>query len=224
MGQVLSLYGQTHIERQAVKVRPRLVVYRIQKRFLDIMGAAFLILAFLPLFALIALLVKATSRGPIFYVSQRVGLGGKVFNFYKFRSMYIDADKRRAELEANNEKDGPIFKMKRDPRITPLGRILRKFSLDELPQIFSVLNGDMSLVGPRPPLVQEVERYSDFELERLAIRPGLTCYWQIMGRSDLSFEEWMRLDHRYMREMSFWNDLAILVKTPAAVIAGKGAY
>jgi lipopolysaccharide/colanic/teichoic acid biosynthesis glycosyltransferase len=224
MGQVLSLYGQTHIERQAGKVRPRLVVYRVQKRFLDILGAAFLILAFLPLFALIALLVKATSRGSVFYVSKRVGLGGKVFNFYKFRSMYIDADKRRAELEANNEKDGPIFKMKKDPRITPLGRFLRKFSLDELPQIFSVLNGDMSLVGPRPPLVQEVERYSDFELERLAIRPGLTCYWQIMGRSDLSFEEWMRLDHRYMREMSFWNDLAILVKTPAAVAAGKGAY
>jgi exopolysaccharide biosynthesis polyprenyl glycosylphosphotransferase len=217
-------YEQSLFELQAAKVRPRLVMYRIQKRGLDMVGSTLLLLFFLPLLTLLVLLVKATSRGPVFYTSRRVGLGGRVFNFYKFRSMYINADQRLRELQAKNEKDGPIFKMKADPRVTPVGRILRKFSLDELPQLFNVLIGDMSLVGPRPPLVHEVEKYSDFELERLAVRPGLTCYWQIKGRSDLSFEEWMRLDHQYMREMSFWNDLEILLKTPAAVVAGKGAY
>lgn len=224
MGHALAGWSTQSVDQLALPVRPRLVTYRKVKRGLDIFAAVFVIILISPLLLLLALAVKITSRGPVLYVSKRVGLCGQVFDFYKFRSMYIDADVRREALQKANEKDGPIFKMKRDPRITPIGRFLRKFSLDELPQFFNVLKGDMSLVGPRPPLVHEVEKYSNFEQERLTIRPGLTCYWQIMGRSDLSFEEWMVLDHRYLREMSFWTDLRIMVKTPMAVILGKGAY
>ncbi len=224
MSQALAGWGAQPVDELALPVRPRLVAYRKVKRGLDIAAAIAVLLLIAPLLLALALLVKLTSKGPILYVSQRVGLCGAVFSFYKFRSMYVDADARREALQKANEKDGPIFKMKRDPRITPLGRFMRKFSLDELPQFFNVLKGDMSLVGPRPPLVHEVEKYSGFEQERLTIRPGLTCYWQIMGRSDLSFEEWMVLDHKYLREMSFWTDLRIMVKTPLAVVLGRGAY
>lgn len=206
------------------KVEPRLVRYRRRKRILDVAGSLALITLLGPIFLIVALAVRLTSRGPIIYTSRRVGLCGRVFNFYKFRSMYVDADARRKELESSNEKDGPIFKMKSDPRITPVGRFMRKYSLDELPQFFNVLKGDMSLVGPRPPLVAEVEKYGDFEMERLSVRPGLTCFWQTMGRSDLSFDQWMQLDHRYLREMSFWVDIKILLKTPMAVLRGRGAY
>jgi lipopolysaccharide/colanic/teichoic acid biosynthesis glycosyltransferase len=138
--------------------------------------------------------------------------------------MYVDADRRLAELMHHNEKDGPIFKIKDDPRITPIGRFLRKFSLDELPQLVHVFSGTMSLVGPRPPLSREVDHYDNFALQRLSIKPGLTCYWQILGRSDLSFDAWMELDHRYIREMSLWTDLKILLKTPLSVFKGNGAY
>lgn len=224
LSQVLAGWPSTSAAQMNLPVKPRLVAYRKVKRVLDVVAASIVILLLSPLFLLLILAVKLTSRGPILYVSKRVGLCGKVFDFYKFRSMYVDADQKRVALEQANEKDGPIFKMKRDPRITPIGRFLRKFSLDELPQFYNVLKGDMSLVGPRPPLVHEVERYSSFEQERLTIRPGLTCYWQIMGRSDLSFEEWMILDHRYLREMSLWTDMKIMVKTPLAVLLGKGAY
>jgi len=224
MSQALAGWGAQPVDELALPVRPRLVAYRKVKRGLDVAAASLVLCLIAPLLLVLALLVKLTSRGPVLYVSKRVGLCGAVFDFYKFRSMYVDADARRDALEKANEKDGPIFKMKRDPRITPLGRFMRKFSLDELPQFFNVLKGDMSLVGPRPPLVHEVEKYSGFEQERLTIRPGLTCYWQIMGRSDLTFEEWMVLDHRYLREMSLWTDLRIMIKTPVAVLLGRGAY
>lgn len=202
----------------------RVIHYRKRKRGLDVLGSLVLITLFSPLLIAIAVAVKLTSPGPVFYVSNRVGRGGRIFGFLKFRSMYVDAEKRLAELRGKNEKDGPIFKMKRDPRITSIGRFLRKYSLDELPQLFNVLKGDMSLVGPRPPIPHEVEQYDEYCRERLSIRPGLTCYWQIMGRSNLSFQEWMELDHRYLREMGLWTDLKILIKTPMAVIRGEGAY
>lgn len=202
----------------------KVIHYRKRKRGLDILGSLFLLVLFSPLMAAIALLVKLSSRGPVLYASTRVGRGGKPFQFLKFRSMYTDADKRLAELSESNEKDGPIFKMKNDPRITPIGRFLRKYSLDELPQLFNVLRGDMSLVGPRPPIPHEVVQYDTYCQERLSVRPGLTCYWQIMGRSDLTFSEWMELDHRYLREMGLWTDLKILLKTPLAVLKGDGAY
>jgi len=198
--------------------------YRKRKRGLDLLGSAFLLVLFSPAILVIAALVKVTSKGPVFYASTRLGRGGRPFAFLKYRSMYLDADKRLAELRDGNEKDGPIFKMRHDPRITPLGRFLRKFSLDELPQLFNVLKGDMSLMGPRPPIPHEVEQYDQYCLERLSVRPGLTCYWQIMGRSNLSFAEWMELDHRYLREMGLWTDLKILLKTPVAVFKGDGAY
>lgn len=213
------------VENEAVAlVEPRVIRYRRRKRILDFLGALTLLIILFPLMLTIALLVMLTSKGPVFYVSKRVGLCGKIFPFYKFRSMYVDADKRKAELSDQNEKDGPIFKMKDDPRITKVGKFLRKYSLDELPQFLNVLVGDMSLVGPRPPLPHEVNSYDAYAAERLSVRPGLTCYWQIMGRSDLSFEEWMRLDHKYMQEMSLWVDLKILLLTPWAILRGDGAY
>jgi lipopolysaccharide/colanic/teichoic acid biosynthesis glycosyltransferase len=202
----------------------KVIHYRKRKRGLDFLGSLGLIVLTAPLWIVIAALVKLTSQGPVLYSSTRVGRGGRPFQFLKFRSMYVDADRRLAELRDANEKDGPIFKMKHDPRVTPLGRFLRKYSLDELPQLYNVLRGDMSLVGPRPPLPHEVEQYDEYCRERLSVRPGLTCYWQIIGRSNLSFGEWMELDHRYLREMGLWTDLKILLKTPVAVLKGDGAY
>lgn len=200
------------------------VTYFRRKRILDVLGSGLLLLVLMPVIAAIVLAVKLTSPGPILYKSNRVGLCGRVFKFLKFRSMYVDADQRLAELQAQNEKDGPIFKMKNDPRITPVGRFLRKYSLDELPQLINVFVGEMSLVGPRPPIPREVEQYDPACLERLRVKPGITCFWQVMGRSNLTFQEWMELDRKYLREMSIWTDLKILVKTPLAVLKGDGAY
>ena len=200
------------------------VPYAFWKRVLDAVGSAGLIALLSPVFLVIALLVKVTSRGSVVYRQVRVGREGREFVFYKFRSMYEDADRRLQEVLDKNEKAGPIFKMKNDPRVTPVGRVLRKYSLDELPQLFNVLKGDMSLVGPRPPLPREVEQYDDRALQRLSVLPGITCLWQICGRSDTSFEDWLELDSLYVENMSFWLDLKILMKTPLSVIRGDGAY
>lgn len=205
-------------------VAPRVINYRKRKRILDIVGSGVLLIVLFPLMLVIALLIKLTSKGSVFFVAPRVGLCGKTFPFYKFRSMYLDSDQRKDDLAEQNEREGPVFKMKQDPRVTPIGRFMRKFSVDELPQLLNVFLGHMSLVGPRPPLPREVEQYDEYMAERLSVRPGLTCYWQIMGRSDLTFEQWMELDHRYLREMSLWVDLKILLKTPLAVFKGDGAY
>ncbi|MBV6459639.1 MAG: hypothetical protein HONBIEJF_02790 [Fimbriimonadaceae bacterium] len=205
-------------------LRPVDVSYFRRKRIFDIFGSLVLLILLSAPILLIAILVKVTSRGPVLYVSKRVGLCGRVFSFLKFRSMYADADRRKADLLNQNEREGPIFKMKNDPRITPLGRILRKFSLDELPQLINVFMGQMSLVGPRPPIVKEVLEYTDRDLERLRIKPGITCYWQVMGRSNLTFDEWMELDRKYIDDMSLWTDIRILVMTPIAVLKGDGAY
>lgn len=212
------------MEAEKLVAVPKAVPYAFWKRLLDIIAASLLLLVLLPLYLLIALAVKLTSRGPVFYRSERVGLGGKSIEFVKFRTMCVNADEKLAELQEQNEKDGPIFKMKRDPRITPVGRFLRKFSLDELPQLVSVLKGDMSMVGPRPPLKREVELYDARTMQRLTVKPGITCFWQVMGRSDLSFQEWIELDMRYIDEMSFWLDMQILLRTPIAVLRGRGAY
>lgn len=206
------------------QIAPRHVSYAPLKRTMDLLVSGVLLLLLAPLFLLIAVAVRATSRGPIFYRSTRVGLGGRPFPFVKFRSMVVDADDTLIFLNALNEKDGPVFKIKSDPRVTPIGRFLRKFSLDELPQILSVFAGDMSLVGPRPPLPREVAQYDAFAMQRLSVKPGLTCFWQVMGRSDLDFEQWIELDHRYLREMSLRTDLELLARTPMAVLRGRGAY
>ena len=195
------------------------------KRLMDIVLAILALVLGSPIFLLTAFLVKVTSPGPIIFSQVRVGKFGRHFKFYKFRSMYIDAEARKAELMKHNEsKDGVIFKMKHDPRITPVGRFIRKFSIDELPQLFNVLLGDMSLVGPRPPLPSEVRFYTLEERKRLNVRPGITCLWQVSGRSELPFQQQMALDKQYIASQSAWKDFVILLKTIPAILSGKGAW
>lgn len=195
------------------------------KRLMDIVLSLFALICGSPVFLLTALLVKITSPGPIIFSQIRVGRYGRHFKFYKFRSMYIDAEARKAELMKLNESgDGVIFKMKHDPRITPIGRFIRKFSIDELPQLFNVLLGDMSLVGPRPPLPSEVKTYTLEERKRLNITPGITCLWQVSGRSELPFSKQIALDKEYIASQSAWKDFLILLKTVPAILTGKGAW
>jgi exopolysaccharide biosynthesis polyprenyl glycosylphosphotransferase len=194
------------------------------KRVIDVVGALVGLVVLAPLFALIALAVRLTSRGPALFVQERCGYGGRLFQFYKFRTMVENAPDRRAELEHLNEMQGPIFKMRRDPRITWLGKILRKTSLDELPQLWNVLAGDMSLVGPRPPMPDEVERYNVRQAQRMSVMPGITGLWQVSGRSSLpSFDRWLELDLEYARKWSLWLDVRILLKTFVVVVLAKGA-
>lgn len=195
------------------------------KRFLDIVLSLAALILLAPLFLVLGVLIKLTSPGPVFFVQVRVGRFGRHFYFYKFRSMYTDAEKRKAELLSRNQsRDGVIFKMKNDPRITPIGRILRKTSMDELPQFLNVLFGDMSLVGPRPPLPSEVQQYSLEARKRLNIQPGLTCLWQVSGRSDIPFGEQVSLDKQYIGSRSLKLDLLILLRTVPAILSGRGAY
>jgi len=192
------------------------------KRFLDVFFSAFLLLLLMLPMAVIALFVKATP-GPVFFVQKRVGLNGRRFLMAKFRTMYKDSEQRRAEYNLKNEMKGPVFKMKDDPRITPVGRFLRKYSLDELPQFWSVLLGDMSMVGPRPPIPTEVELYQGWQRRRLSMRPGITCIWQVTGRNKITdFSEWAKLDLKYIDEWSLLLDIKILIKTIPAVIQGTG--
>ncbi len=196
----------------------------LMKRTFDILVSFLALVLLSPLLALIALAIKIDSRGPVLYVSRRNGKKARLFNFYKFRTMVKDADKKLEQLRHLDETDGPIFKIKKDPRVTRVGRFLRRYSLDELPQLWNVLRGNMSLVGPRPPTPNEVVKYEDWQLKRLEIRPGLTCLWQVKGRSDLSFREWMKLDLFYIENWSFWLDIKILLRTILVVIKGQGAY
>lgn len=224
MSHVGSLEGSVIESRSMPNCLPKPVPYALSKRIFDLVAAILFLALLTPFFIVIGLLVKLTSKGPILYIGERIGHCGKPIKFIKFRTMVADADAKLKDLHAMNEKDGPIFKMRNDPRITPLGRFLRKFSLDELPQLWSVLKGDMSIVGPRPPLPREVELYDERAMQRLSVLPGITCYWQIMGRSNLSFEEWLELDLKYIQDMNFWLDLQIVLKTPLAVLKGQGAY
>ncbi len=199
-------------------------LHRFSKRALDIVGALIALILAAPLMVVTVLLIKLDSPGPILFFQTRVGRWGRKFTCYKFRSMYIDAEKRLLDLHQLNEADGPIFKIRRDPRVTRVGRVIRKLSIDELPQIFNVLKGDMSLVGPRPPLPREVVRYTLEHRRRLDAIPGITGLQQISGRSDLPFERWVALDVEYIENQSFWYDLEILLKTIPTVLGGKGAY
>ena len=194
------------------------------KRLLDLVIASLGLIATFPIWLAIVVAIKLDSPGPAIFVQQRVGRQGRRFSFYKFRSMYVDAEARRAEMQERNETDGPVFKMRRDPRVTRVGAILRRTSLDELPQLINVLWGEMSVVGPRPPLPQEVEQYRPADMVRLTVTPGLTCLWQIRGRSTVGFETWMEYDREYVRNRSFSLDISILARTVWAVLSCKGAY
>jgi lipopolysaccharide/colanic/teichoic acid biosynthesis glycosyltransferase len=196
------------------------------KRLIDIFAAAFFLVALSPLFLVVATLIKLTDGGPVLYWQTRVGRWGREFPFPKFRSMVANSDKLRQQLlQANDHGDGGItFKMKRDPRITPIGRIIRKFSIDEMPQLWCVLQGDMSLVGPRPPIPSEVARYTLRDRRRLEVIPGLTCIWQVSGRSDIPFDRQVEMDIDYIESQSLWFDIVLLLRTVPAVLLGKGAY
>jgi exopolysaccharide biosynthesis polyprenyl glycosylphosphotransferase len=193
------------------------------KRALDAIGAFLGLLLLAPFLLIVAALVKLTSPGPVFFTQERVGLRGRRFKLAKFRTMQADAEQKLEELREMNEADGPVFKIKNDPRVTPLGRFLRRSSIDELPQLWNVLKGEMSLVGPRPPIPSEVVKYEIWQRRRLSMRPGLTCLWQVSGRSELGFDQWMKLDLQYIDNWSLGLDLLILLKTIPAVLTGKGA-
>jgi lipopolysaccharide/colanic/teichoic acid biosynthesis glycosyltransferase len=190
---------------------------------MDVFGSTFLLVVLSPLLLVIAILVKLSSPGPIFYRWHVAGEGGRPLTSYKFRSMYANADQVKAQLAHLNEMRGPVFKITGDPRITPPGRWIRRYSLDELPQLWSVLKGDMSLVGPRPPLLTEYARFNNYQKQKLLVKPGMTCLWQISGRNDVNdFDDWVKLDLDYICSWTLKLDLWILFKTLAVVVAGSG--
>jgi lipopolysaccharide/colanic/teichoic acid biosynthesis glycosyltransferase len=198
--------------------------YRISKRAMDIFMSSFGFLFLFPIFVAIAALVKSTSKGPIFYNWDVIGRGGRPFRGYKFRTMVVNADELKKQLLAQNEMIGPVFKIRDDPRITPIGRYLRKYSLDELPQLWSILKGDMSLIGPRPAGPHEWEKYLPWQRAKLSVTPGLSCLWQVNGRNKIScFDDWVRLDLEYIDNWSLWLDFKIILKSVYAVLQGTGA-
>jgi lipopolysaccharide/colanic/teichoic acid biosynthesis glycosyltransferase len=194
------------------------------KRLLDVLLAAIGLILSLPIWLIVGLAIKLDSEGPIIFVQDRVGLNGRYFKFLKFRSMYSDAEERLQELLAMNEAQGPVFKIRRDPRITRVGRFIRRTSLDELPQLINILRGEMSLVGPRPALVREAELYRPVDRVRLEVKPGLTCLWQVRGRSEVDFDTWMEYDREYVVRRSALLDLEIIVRTVGVVLTCRGAY
>lgn len=198
--------------------------YLFGKRALDICASLAGLVVLSPLFLVVALLIYREDRGKVFFSQERNGRNNRVFRMYKFRSMVANAPALRQELGKYNELDGPAFKMKDDPRITRIGAFLRRTSLDELPQLVNVLKGEMSLVGPRPLPTYETAQCNAYQMQRLLVKPGITCYWQISGRSDISFDQWIEMDLRYIRQASFWTDIRILLLTVKAVVTGKGAY
>lgn len=197
-------------------------IYRCAKRVLDFVGALVLIVLFSPLLLIALAILTVTTKGRPFFVQERIGFRGRKFPMVKFRTMHLNADKMQAQVK--NEKDGPIFKNRRDPRITRVGRVLRKTSIDEMPQLLNVLAGHMSLVGPRPPVEREVREYQLWQLRRLAIKPGLTCLWQISGRSEIGFCDWVRMDLWYVKHQNLRTDLNLITRTPLSVISCRGAY
>ena len=216
----LDLEAQAAAER----LRSGRWAYRFIKRALDVLFSAFVLVGFSWLFIIVAVAIKIDDpKGPVFFAQERVGRDGKTFRMYKFRSMCTDAEKRLAELQDLNEKDDPVFKIANDPRITRVGRVIRKLSIDELPQFINVLVGDMSVVGPRPPLPKEVAEYTPRQAQRLSIRGGLTCYWQTRrNRDSISFDEWVDLDLLYIKKCSVWSDLKLIIQTVGVMLTAQG--
>jgi exopolysaccharide biosynthesis polyprenyl glycosylphosphotransferase len=217
-----DFFGQSIMVFRAV---PEASWQGVGKQLLDFFGAAALLIVLAPWLALVSLLIKLTTPGPIFFRQQRSGLNGRPFTLYKFRTMVTNAEQLKHELAAMNEMSGPVFKLVNDPRITPFGRLLRKTSIDELPQLWNVVRGEMSLVGPRPLPVDEVKRFHDpAHRRRLSVKPGLTCLWQVSGRNKVKdFKDWVRLDLEYIDNWSLWLDVKILCRTLPAVVMGVGA-
>lgn len=213
---------------QSASFTPEIIVrrpvYHFVKRLSDIIVSFLGLIILAPIFLIVGIVIKMDSKGSVFYSQKRVGKSGRHFAMYKFRSMCRDADQKLIELSHLNEKDGPIFKISNDPRVTKVGKFIRMSSIDELPQLINILRGDMTIVGPRPPLISEAVQYTPYQAQRLSVKPGLTCYWQISGRSDLSFQEWVELDLKYIKEQGLHTDLKIIVKTVPAVLSGIGAY
>ena len=197
----------------AIKKEESKIIYNLFKRIIDVVGSLCGLILLSPLLLVVGILIRLDSKGPIIFAQKRVGLNGKEFKMYKFRSMVVNAEELKDKLKANNEMSGPMFKMKDDPRITKIGRFIRKTSIDELPQLINILKGDMSLVGPRPSLPKEVKEFEPWMLERLEVKPGLTCYWQVMGRNTIDFEDWMKLDIKYVKERNLWLDIKLIFKT-----------
>jgi len=211
--------------KHSYPVPPRLSSRQLGvKRAIDLAAAIVSLPILVPLSAAIGIAIKLDSQGPVLYKQTRIGKDGVPFTMYKFRSMRKDAEELRRKLDSLNEAEGPIFKMRKDPRVTRVGALLRKTSLDELPQMINVIQGNMSLVGPRPPLPDEVAQYSDHQSGRLAVKPGITCLWQVSGRSSLPFDKWVELDLEYIRRQSLWLDIKILLKTILVVVKGTGAW
>ncbi|MGE6754768.1 sugar transferase [Rossellomorea sp. NPDC071047] len=199
--------------------------YLTQKRIIDIIGASIGVCLLSGLFLIVAILIKIEDpKGPIFFSQKRVGKNGREFNMYKFRSMVADAEERLFELLKLNETTGAMFKMKNDPRVTKIGRFIRKTSIDELPQLFNVLKGEMSLVGPRPPLIREVAEYTSYDKQRLLVTPGCTGLWQVSGRSNIGFNEMVELDLNYIKKRNTWFDIKIIFKTVLLLFGSKNAY
>ena len=212
------------MENSHIEFKNRVKFYEGLKRLVDVLGAFTGLLMLSPLIIIVSLIVKFTSQGPVFFSQKRVGKNGIEFDMYKFRSMVVNAEELKEKLASQNEMSGPMFKMKDDPRITKVGKFIRKTSIDEIPQLWNVLKGDMSLVGPRPSLPKEVAQFESWMHKRLEVKPGLTCYWQVSGRNNIDFEDWMKLDIRYVNERNFWIDIKLIFKTVGVVFGDKNAH
>lgn len=199
------------------------VLYEVIKRIIDIVASFTGLIVLSPLMLVVSILIKLESKGEVIFKQKRVGLNGREFDMYKFRSMVVNAEELKEKLAAQNEMSGPMFKMKDDPRVTKVGKFIRKTSLDELPQLWNVLKGDMSLVGPRPSLPKEVAQFEDWMHKRLEVKPGLTCYWQVSGRNNIDFEDWMKLDIRYVEERNLFVDIKLIFKTIFVLFGDKNA-
>ena len=215
-----------HIEEQEIiqVSKKQNNIYEASKRALDFVASLLGLILLSPVFLIVSILIKLESEGEVIFSQTRIGLKGKKFKMYKFRSMVKNAEELKAKLATQNEMSGPMFKMKDDPRVTKVGRFIRKRSIDELPQLINVLKGEMSLVGPRPSLPKEVESFEHWMLKRLEVKPGLTCYWQVSGRNNIDFEDWMKLDLQYVEDRNFCLDLKLIFKTFFVLFGDKNAY
>ena len=213
-------YG-TLLEAESLRVSK---IYLFLKRSMDIVGSLCGLIFLSPIFLIVAILIKLEDpKGKVFFSQERNGINGKTFKMLKFRSMVHNAEELLESLMEHNEQSGPAFKMKDDPRITKIGKFIRKTSIDELPQLFNILLGHMSIVGPRPPIPREVEQYNEYHMQRLLVKPGLTCYWQVGGRNEVGFDEWVELDIKYIQERNLWIDIKLIFKTVFVLFGDKTA-